>query len=133
MFALLVLHFEGGVSVRDTGGRGASGVVTRLERNDVGAVIQRGGCAEGGAVQRQRRAGVVEDLHADVGRAAGGRVLQRQNGGIAAVDGRTGEGDGRFGCYRGVAIIQLNVETNGQLVLPAVASFAERTWPNWTV
>lgn len=67
MVALLVLHFEGGVRVRDTGGRGASGVVTRLERNDVGAVIQGGGCAEGGAVQRQRRAGVVEDLYADVG------------------------------------------------------------------
>jgi hypothetical protein len=32
MFALLVLHFEGGVSVRDTGGRGASGVVTCLEQ-----------------------------------------------------------------------------------------------------
>ncbi len=69
-------------------------------------------------------------LHADVGCAAGGRVLQGQNGGIAAVDGRTGEGDGRFGGYRSVAIIQLDVETDGRTGAPAVASFAERTWPN---
>ncbi len=73
---------------------------------------------EGGAVQCQRCAGVVEDLHADVGCAAGGRVLQGQNGGIAAVDGRTGEGDGRFGGYRSVAIIQLDVETDGRTGAP---------------
>lgn len=53
--------------------------------------------------------------------------LQGQNGGIAAVDGRTGEGDGRFGGYRSVAIIQLDVETDGRTGVPAVASFAERT------
>ena len=60
-----------------------------LERDDVGAVIQRGRSTEGGAVQCQWRTGIVEDLHADVGCAASGRVLQGQNGGIAAVDGRT--------------------------------------------
>lgn len=53
--------------------------------------------------------------------------MQGQNGGIAAVDGRTGEGDGRFGGYRSVAIIQLDVETDGRTGALAVASFAERT------
>lgn len=65
--ALLVLHFERGIRVRRTGGRCAGRVVTRLERDDVGAVIQRGRGTEGGPVQRQRRAGAVEDLHANVG------------------------------------------------------------------
>lgn len=94
-----------------------------LERDDVGAVIQRGRSTEGGAVQCQWRTGIVEDLYADVGCAAGGRVLQGQNGGIAAVDGRTGEGDGRFGGYRSVAIIQLDVETDGRTGAPRRGQF----------
>lgn len=66
---------------------------------------------------------VLSDLHADVGCAASGRVLQGQNGGIAAVDGRTGEGDGRFGGYRSVAIIQLDVETDGRTGAPRRGQF----------
>lgn len=49
--------------------------------------------------------------------------LQGQNGGIAAVDGRTGEGDGRFGGYRSVAIIQLDVETDGRTGAPRRGQF----------
>lgn len=55
--------------------------------------------------------------------AASGRVLQGQNGGIAAVDGRTGEGDGRFGGYRSVAIIQLDVETDSRTGAPRRGQF----------
>ena len=53
-----------------------------------------------------------------------------QNGGIAAVDGRTGEGDGRFGGYRSVAIIQLDVETDGRTGAPRRGQFRGTHRPN---
>ena len=58
------------------------------------------------------------------------QVLQGQNGGIAAVDGRTGEGDGRFGGYRSVAIIQLDVETDGRTGAPRRGQFRGTHRPN---
>ena len=59
MKKLLVLHFKGGVSVSGTGSGSGSRVVASLERNDVGAIVQGGSCAEGCAIQRQRGAGTV--------------------------------------------------------------------------
>ena len=105
MFELLVLHFEGGVCVSSTGSSRASGVVTRLERNDVGAVVQRGGRAEGSAIQAQRSAGFVEDLYANVGRAASSGALQSQNAGVGAVNRGTRESDRGFGGDRGITVV----------------------------
>lgn len=112
MSELFVLHFEGCVGVSSTCGCRASRVVASTERNDVGAVVQRGCCTEGCAVQRQRSTGAVEDLYANVRRATGCRVLQCQNGGVAAVYGSTGECNGSFGCDGSIAIIQLDVKTD---------------------
>ena len=74
MKKLLVLHFKGGVSVSGTGSGCGSRVVASLERDNVGAIVQRGLRAEGGAIQRQRGTGTVKDLYADVSRAARGGV-----------------------------------------------------------
>lgn len=84
-----------------------------LEWDDVGVVIQCGCSIEGGVVQCQWCIGIVEDLYVDVGCVVSGRVLQGQNGGIVVVDGCIGEGDGCFGGYCSVVIIQLDVEIDG--------------------
>lgn len=130
MKKLLVLHFKGSVSVSGTGSGCGSRVVASLERDNVGAIVQRGLRAEGGAIQRQRGTGTVKDLYADVSRAARGGVLQGQYRWVGAVNRRAGKRDGGFGGDGGITIIQLDIEPTAVLVLPAVASFAERTWPN---
>lgn len=102
---LLVLHFEGRVSVSGTGSGRTRCVVTSTERNDVSAIVKGGRCAEGCTVECQWSTFVVEDLHANVGRAARCGTLQSQNGIVGGIYRITGKRYGRFGGNAGVAVV----------------------------
>jgi hypothetical protein len=130
MKKLLVLHFKGGVRVSGTGSGCGSRVVASLERDDVGAIVQGGLRAESRAIQRQRGTGTVKDLYADVSRAARGRVLQGQYRWVGAVNRRAGKRNGGFLETVVSQSFSWILKPTAVLVLPAVASFAERTWPN---
>lgn len=112
MKKLLVLHFKGGVRVSGTGSRDACCKVACLEWDDVGTIAKRGLCAERRAIQRQRGAGTVKDLYADVSRAACGRTLQGQYRWVCTVNRRASKSDRGLLGNGDIAIIQLDVEAN---------------------
>ncbi|KGQ11140.1 hypothetical protein BBAD15_g3153 [Beauveria bassiana D1-5] len=103
-------HHMRRVRVSGTGSRRTQRDVAGLQRNNIGAIIQRGFGAESCPIQCQRGAGVVEDLNPHISCATRRSPLNSKRIGFAG-HGNARERNRSFGGNGGIAIIQLNVET----------------------
>lgn len=111
---LLILNLEGRIRISCTRGCLADCIITRLERNGVGTVIQGCLCTKCRTVQRQSIACSVQNLHTNACCATCSRTLQSQYVRMISINCGTKEGNSCFVCNSSVTIVQLNVKTDSR-------------------